>query len=1319
MHNGNNYKGRRQINLREAQTGTVLPDHFKEAYPKFISLLEKYYEHLDENNPTELIDHLFQARDITETDLTLLNFIEDELLLGESYSEGFPDKRAAANFASILFRAKGSKFAIEWFFRSFFGEDVLVSYPKNDLFNIGSSKIGPDSLKFITNNALYQTFSLLIKAGLPFSQWKDIFKLFAHPAGMYLGAEVLLEGTATLLVTGDGETNDFTTATYSMSASAEPGVEGTSITITITGTNVPHGGTEALFWYVVHGTSSNDDFSVPVPTSGSPQYVEISGSTGSFDLTIVKDLERDDGETYTVYLVDQYSTQLDTLALTIQDDLPVYTVSNSNVVEGNSLTFNVTLDDAFYDGVDLNWTLTGALASDPRVLSTSGTVNISSQTGTITINTTSSDVFQDVTNGTVTVSDVRFTAPVTGSGSATLTDAPATYAVTVTPVGQSEGDTVTVTVTGTNIEDSTNLYLQVVHVDTDNADFSSTPPGNTPTPREAIVMTSNTGSTTLTFASNGDTTNEDFDIEIHTDISASTEVASDTYTIIGTAVTYAFTSITDNSLTESTSDSTTVNFSTNDADGTYYYWLEVLTGTLTSADFLAGWATSGSRGSFTVSGGTGNFSLQVAPDGELEGNATFKLYISKGPATGAVSDSIVDLGSGPGTVTVVDDSTATYSVSAGNITEGDTFSFTVTATNYDNEDVSWTVTGDAASRAGVWGGALSGTLTSGDFSGGVATVNISTSDNTTTDSPNPANGLVTVTGDIGGSTDNDSFQISDPIPAPDPTYTMTVADIVEGEDLVLNIDAEDQNGEIIYLEVTGSGVTARVDVNQTNTGWSTNTPTNYTQSTTTLNTIFQDDQVGTVTLARGNYVSNGGTQLASDTFTMTDGPLVAVIEPTPLDISPDEGLAPYNWQIEPTSAKNIPDTSASVKYYWYVDNGITATQSQIASVTSTANSGQAIINVSDTTLISVGYKADDPNIPGTVLSKTATSVTMSSNLTATKAVDDVIVFYADVMSDLVDDFSGEVTVSSNAGTWSLNILVDDDQVDESLVMYFFKGSTTQIDVQGFTIQDKTPDTPSITSPSNGAYTDGEYTANATPGFTITTSAYSGPSSHATTDWQIASDAGFTTIIEQSLNDASNLTSWTPPELAEGTYYVRARHENSVASSLWSSTISFIVEYQPEVTLSNFTSFGYASATVSNSHYWGDFSYDGSPGDEEDGAIYYTSTDTVYSPASGFAANWMDDQSSNVYDIEKYQARVNYTPNPDITVSSNISLNTGTTWQDIPAGGFNVTCTRQVSGSGTETVVLAVEIQEKFKPTAQSSNTDSQDVTVNLKDTAPV
>ena len=72
-HNGNQDKGRRLINLHEAQIGNVLPDHFKEAYPKFITLLEQYYSFQDTNDPAELVNHLFETRDITETDLTQLN----------------------------------------------------------------------------------------------------------------------------------------------------------------------------------------------------------------------------------------------------------------------------------------------------------------------------------------------------------------------------------------------------------------------------------------------------------------------------------------------------------------------------------------------------------------------------------------------------------------------------------------------------------------------------------------------------------------------------------------------------------------------------------------------------------------------------------------------------------------------------------------------------------------------------------------------------------------------------------------------------------------------------------------------------------------------------------------------------------------------------------------------------------------------------------------------------------------------------------------------------------------------------------------------
>ena len=203
MHNGFLDKRRRLLNLREMQVENVLPEHFAQFYPKFIDLLKNYYEWQDQNDPNELLNHLFAVRDINETDITLLSFIEDEFLLGEAYFEGFGtedfEKRAAANFSNTLFRSKGTKFAIEWFFRSFYGLDADVIYPKENVFTLNntSSQIGPDSLRYLTNDKLYQTFALLIRVGVPISKWRDIFKLFAHPAGMYLGAEVSIDDVIT------------------------------------------------------------------------------------------------------------------------------------------------------------------------------------------------------------------------------------------------------------------------------------------------------------------------------------------------------------------------------------------------------------------------------------------------------------------------------------------------------------------------------------------------------------------------------------------------------------------------------------------------------------------------------------------------------------------------------------------------------------------------------------------------------------------------------------------------------------------------------------------------------------------------------------------------------------------------------------------------------------------------------------------------------------------------------------------------------------------------------------------------------------------
>lgn len=181
---------RRELVFPRYEVKEILPEFFREEYPKLITLLEEYYEFENSSDsPSRLVDELFISRDITQTDLSLLSFIEDELLLGQSFFEGFQDKRAASKYSNTLFRSKGTKYSIQQFFRTFFGVDPDVVYTKNNVFNVGDH-IGSESQKFITNNKLYQKHAILIKIGIGESTWRDAYKLFVHPAGTFLGSEI-------------------------------------------------------------------------------------------------------------------------------------------------------------------------------------------------------------------------------------------------------------------------------------------------------------------------------------------------------------------------------------------------------------------------------------------------------------------------------------------------------------------------------------------------------------------------------------------------------------------------------------------------------------------------------------------------------------------------------------------------------------------------------------------------------------------------------------------------------------------------------------------------------------------------------------------------------------------------------------------------------------------------------------------------------------------------------------------------------------------------------------------------------------------------
>ena len=101
------------------------------------------------------------------------------------------------------------------------------------------------------------------------------------------------------------------------------------------------------------------------------------------------------------------------------------------------------------------------------------------------------------------------------------------------------------------------------------------------------------------------------------------------------------------------------------------------------------------------------------------------------------------------------------------------------------------------------------------------------------------------------------------------------------------------------------------------------------------------------------------------------------------------------------------------------------------------------------------------------------------------------------------------------------------------------------------ITQRSPQTPSITSPVTGA-------TNISSRVTVTSSTFtlsSGSDTHAASDWQISTSPTFATILYQSLNDTVNKTSWTSGALSVSTqYYIRVRHKGTTYGySGWSAT----------------------------------------------------------------------------------------------------------------------------------------------------------------------
>lgn len=199
MTNVFDYKKRLPANFITDKVEDLLPEYFPTEYPNIVSFLKKYYDYMEKDHEgfSYVIQTLYQARSISDNTLAELNNVLFEIGNGTQGGDFFADSRNVARLFSTFYRLKGSKLSAESFFRSFYGEEVEVVFPKNNMFIVNESRIGSESLRFIQDDKRYQIHSVLIRSGVALRTWQALYKTFVHPAGFYLAGDTIIEQAVT------------------------------------------------------------------------------------------------------------------------------------------------------------------------------------------------------------------------------------------------------------------------------------------------------------------------------------------------------------------------------------------------------------------------------------------------------------------------------------------------------------------------------------------------------------------------------------------------------------------------------------------------------------------------------------------------------------------------------------------------------------------------------------------------------------------------------------------------------------------------------------------------------------------------------------------------------------------------------------------------------------------------------------------------------------------------------------------------------------------------------------------------------------------
>jgi hypothetical protein len=403
--------------------------------------------------------------------------------------------------------------------------------------------------------------------------------------------------------------------------------EGTTITFNIVGTNTPNG----TYYYTVEediatGAVTGADFTGGV-LSGT---FSISSNTGSFPLTVSRDLVTEGSEEFVVYVrKDSISGAILGTSgnITISDTsiTPVFTAEPGSINEGDTETFtvaNVGPDGTYF------FTVLNGTSANADFSAVSGSFLVSGATGGIDNGTGSFDittVADRLTEGSQTFQVQVRSGSVSGavvvtSAVQTINDDSLTPAFTITPASINEGSSGSFTVN--NLGPAGTYFWTVFNGTTTDVDFSAV-----------------SGSfTTSTLNGNG-SFNITPIIDYVTEGAKTFQVRVRQGSVVGTVL------VTSSSVTVNDT-STTVNAVASGSvvegssvlctaaavafpNGTYYW--TILNGTTADADFPA------TSGSFVVTNGTdASFLVATATDGQLEGAETFQVQIRRNSISGTV-----------------------------------------------------------------------------------------------------------------------------------------------------------------------------------------------------------------------------------------------------------------------------------------------------------------------------------------------------------------------------------------------------------------------------------------------------------------------------------------------------------------------------------------------------------------------------------------------------------------------------------------------------------------------------------------------------------